>query len=251
MYRATHRNGMRVAVKVLHPELAEDPSVRRRFLREGYLANRIEHPGVVRILDDDEDDDGTAFIAMELLEGETLDAEWRRSAGRLPVARVVEVGRELLHVLVAAHGASVVHRDLKPENVFVTQGGQLKVFDFGLARLMDQPRTTPTGNALGTTEFMAPEQARGATEDVDARTDVYAVGAVMFTLLSGRYVHDTRNSLERMVTTATVRAPALRSAAPEVSEELGHVIDRALAFHREKRWPDAIAMCSALAEMGK
>ena len=248
VYEATHRNGMKVAVKVLHPEIAESPEARQRFLREGYIANRVAHPGVVRILDDDEDEDGTIFLAMELLAGRTLEEEWRAAGGRLPLARTLVVGRELLDVLVAAHAAGVVHRDLKPENAFVTDDGPLKVLDFGLARLADHPRTTPTGDAMGTAEFISPEQARGRTAEVDERTDVYAVGAILFTMLSGRHVHATKNPLERLVLAATRRAPAVRSAYPDRDDDLAHVIDIALSFDKAQRWSSAEAMRDALDE---
>jgi serine/threonine-protein kinase len=246
VYEGRHRNGMLVAVKVLHPEIAELPEARRRFLREGYIANRIEHPGVVRILDDDEDDDGTAFISMELLSGRTLEDEWRAGERRLGLARTAFLARAILEILEAAHAAEVVHRDVKPENVFVTDDGTVKVLDFGIARLLDHPRSTPTGDAMGTAEFMAPEQARGRAREADARADVYAVGAIMFALLTGRYVHDARNAMERLVLAATKPAPAIRSLLPDLSDDLAHVVDLALSFRREQRWANASLMREAL-----
>ncbi len=246
VYEATHRNGRAFAVKVLHPEIAEIAEARRRFLREGYIANRIEHAGVVQILDDDEDVDGTAFIAMELLTGHTLEDEWRDRGPRLGVRRTMHIARSVLDVLDAAHRANVVHRDLKPENVFLSGDQSLKVLDFGIARLLDHPRSTPTGDALGTAEFVAPEQARGHAKDVDARADLYAVGAMMFAFLTGRYVHDSKNPIERMIRAATQPAPALRSVLPELSDELADVVDLALSFKREERWASARAMQDAL-----
>ncbi|MBX3232373.1 MAG: serine/threonine protein kinase [Labilithrix sp.] len=249
VYEATHRNGMRVAVKVLHPEIATASDARSRFLREGYIANRIEHAGVVRILDDDEDEE-TTFLVMELLEGSTLADEWRAAGHRLGRARAVAIGAELLDVLVAAARANVVHRDLKPDNVFVVgPDRRLKVLDFGIARLLDQPRATPTGDALGAAEFVAPELARGRARDADARADVYAVGAMLFAFLTGRFVHDGKNPLERMIVTATTPAPAVRRFAPDLDEDLAHVVDVALSFDRELRWPSAAAMRAALMEM--
>jgi serine/threonine-protein kinase len=240
---------MLVAVKVLHREIAEVPEIRRRFLREGYIANRIAHPGVVRVLDDDEDGDGTAFITMDLLTGRTLEDERRRAAAhRVSLPTALAYARDLLAVLEAAHAANVIHRDLKPDNIFLTSSGALKVLDFGIARLVDQPRSTPTGDAIGTAEFVAPEQARGLSKDADPRADVYATGAILFTLLTGRFVHETKNPLERLVLAATQQAPSIRSILPALHEDVAHIIDHALSFKRDQRWQSARAMREAVDE---
>ncbi len=175
VYSATHRNKKKAAIKMLHPELSMDPDIRARFLREGYVANSVEHAGAVRVDDDDVAEDGAAFLVMELLEGETLQARHQRRGQRLPPAEAVGIIDPLLDVLVAAHAKGIVHRDLKPENVFLTQDGQVKVLDFGIARLRelrDTNAATRTGSLLGTPAFMAPEQARGRWDDVDERTDL-------------------------------------------------------------------------------
>src|SRR5215469_9584053 len=140
VYAATHRNGKRVAVKMLHPELSHDEEVKRRFLQEGYAANTIQHEGAVSVLDDDVAGDGSAFIVMELLEGETVEARWERSGRHLPVREVLAIVDQALEVLAAAHAKSVVHRDVKPENLFVTRAGVLKVLDFGIARVLEAQR---------------------------------------------------------------------------------------------------------------
>jgi serine/threonine-protein kinase len=191
VYRATHRNGNRVAVKILHPELSMSEDVRARFLREGYVANRVQHKGAVRVLDDDVDDD-VVFLVMELLEGETLEARWTRSGRHLLPDDVAHWATALLETLGAAHAQGIVHRDVKPENLFLTTDGDLKVLDFGIARLLDAKgaHVTRTGRLMGTPAFLPPEQALGYVHDVDARSDLFAVGATMFTLLAGRYVHE-------------------------------------------------------------
>src|SRR5580700_10802447 len=120
VYAATHRNGKRVAVKMLHEEFSHDPEVRNRFLQEGYAANTIQHEGAVSVLDDDLAPDGSAFIVMELLDGETVEQRWARSGERLPAREVLAVVEQLLDVLAAAHAKNVVHRDIKPENLFIT-----------------------------------------------------------------------------------------------------------------------------------
>jgi serine/threonine-protein kinase len=162
VYAATHRNQSRVAIKVLHPEVSLDADVTARFLREGYVANVIDHFGTVKVLDDDVTEDGAPFLVMELLEGETVDARWERKLQRLPISEVLAIGDQILDVLAAAHDKGVVHRDLKPENLFLTRNGELRVLDFGIARLREVSSETSTQTRaealLGTPAFMAPER---------------------------------------------------------------------------------------------
>jgi serine/threonine-protein kinase len=186
VYAATHRNGKLAAVKILHPSLAVDATVRARFLREGYAANKVGHPGAVSVLDDDTTEDGAVFLVMELLLGETIEARAARSGGRLEPAEVLSIADQLLSVLVAAHEQGVIHRDVKPENVFLTLDGSIKVLDFGIARLGEGTSnsvSTYTDSLMGTPAYMAPEQAAALWHEVDGRTDLWAVGAVMFKLL--------------------------------------------------------------------
>ena len=151
VYLAVHRNGHKVAIKMLHAEVSVDADLRARFVREGYAANAIDHRGVVRVLDDDETEDGSGFLVMELLDGETLAARTKR-AGRLPVREALALGHQLLDVVAAAHAKGVVHRDIKPENLFVTPDGVLKVLDFGIARMRavtsSDSEPTHTGRAM-------------------------------------------------------------------------------------------------------
>ena len=225
VYAATHRNGKRVAVKVLHAEMSHDDEVKQRFLQEGYAANTIQHEGAVSVLDDDVAADGSAFIVMELLEGETVERRWERSGQRLPAREVLAIVEQLLDVLAAAHAKNVVHRDIKPENLFITQVGQLKVLDFGIARVFEAQRgratTTRAGVVMGTPAFMAPEQARARWDEVDGRTDLWAVGATMFTLLSGRHVHEGVSGNEQLILSATTPAPSLASVEPDVPRGAG------------------------------
>ncbi|MCA9584011.1 MAG: protein kinase [Myxococcales bacterium] len=261
VYAATHRNGSKVALKVLHPQLSMLGDIRARFAREGYVANAVNHPGVVRVIDDDETEDGAVFLVMELLEGDTAEARARRFAGRLPVEEVVTIADGLLSVLAAAHDAGIVHRDIKPENVFLTNEGVVKVLDFGIARLraasigedMDvevasaMPHLrTRTGVTLGTPAFMPPEQALGRTDEVDALSDLWAVGATMFALLTGRIVHDVGTHMEIVIAAATAQARSVAAVAPDLPTGLVAVVDKALAFKREDRWPSAAAMLEAL-----
>jgi serine/threonine-protein kinase len=231
VFAACHRNGHRVALKILHPGLARHEDVRRRFLREGYVANQIDHPGVVRVIDDDEDDvENTVFLAMDLLEGETIEQRRERFGGRLPLVETLDYCERVLDVLAAAHEKGIVHRDIKPDNLFLAAGGVLKVLDFGIARLLDGTSATVSGEVLGTPEFMSPEQANGRVREIDARTDLWCVGAVFFTLLTGAEVHEATTRTEQLVYAATRPARPVESLAPWLEPGLAALVNRALAF---------------------
>jgi serine/threonine protein kinase len=247
VYAATHRNGSKVALKVLHTELASLPEIRARFLREGYVANQIPHPSVVRIIDDDDDDEErTVFLVIELLEGRSLEKHCEEAGGRLPVPQALAHADRVLDVLAVAHGKGIVHRDIKPENLFVTTAGELKVLDFGIARLLDGSGATATGQVLGTPDFMPPEQATGRYRDVDAQSDLWSVGALLFTLSSGQVVHPGRSGTEQLVLAATRPARPLRDVAGWVPKDVAQVVDRALSFEKAGRWRDAREMQEAL-----
>ena len=248
VYSAIHRNQKRVAVKMLLPELSGNDEVRQRFLREGYVANTVEHPGAVSVLDDDVTEDGIAFLVMELLEGETLEARWEHKSQRLDALEVLSWIDPLLDVLVAAHKKNIVHRDIKPENIFLTKDGKLKVLDFGIARIyeMSTRPTTRAGSILGTPAFMAPEQANAKWDEVDQRTDLWAVGATMFTLLSGKHVHEAGTGNDQLIRSATTPARSLATVTTGLPRSVIALVDRALAFERDHRWPDAATMQEAV-----
>jgi len=252
VYEATHRNQKRFAIKMLHAELSMRQDVRARFLREGYAANTVEHPGAVAVLDDDVADNGAAFLVMELLDGESVEHLWERHGRRISLSAALTIGHQLAEVLAAAHSKAIIHRDIKPANLFVTREGQLKVLDFGIARVRDAAvsaaQATGTGLVLGTPAFMAPEQALAKSEEIDARTDVWAAGATMFSLLAGRYVHDGDNAQQVLIRAATTPAPSLADVQPDVPRTAVELIDRALAFDRRQRWPSAEAMSRAIRE---
>jgi serine/threonine-protein kinase len=249
VYQATHRNGKKVAIKMLHPFIAAHADVRERFLREGYVANQVEHPGAVSVLDDDITADGAPFLVMELLEGDSVDAWMARAGGTLPLADVLAIADQTLDVLAAFHPVGVIHRDIKPGNLFVTKAGLVKVLDFGLARLRD-PRIggapTASGIVLGTAAYMPPEQAQGKSDQIDQRSDIFAVGAVMFRALSGRPVHDAKGATERLFQAMKERAPSLRAVAPHLPTWVVGVVDKALAFKKEERWSSANEMRGAV-----
>jgi serine/threonine-protein kinase len=254
VYAARHRNGARAAVKLMHPALSRHPEVRERFRREGYAANRVDHPNVVKVLDDDVvasgPDSGTAYLVMELLEGHSLQ-DRLEDGPPLGERDFLAIAGEVLEVLAVAHARGVVHRDLKPENLFllrVSAGdavpGQfrVKVLDFGLARLLDGQAITTYGLALGTPSFMSPEQAAGRLDEIDGRTDLFSLAATGFRLRSGRRIHEGANAVELVRKMATIAAPRLSTVAPDASAPYARVIDRALEFRREDRYENAAAM---------
>jgi serine/threonine-protein kinase len=246
VYAATHRNGKRGAVKMLHLELSTDPEARARFLREGYLANQVAHPGAVSVLDDDTAEDGSVFLVMEMLEGKSVaEVAEARPGGRLGLGEALRIVDQTLDVLVAAHAKGIVHRDLKPENLFLTTEGAIKVLDFGLARVLEAPgapKMTRTGMSMGTPAYMSPEQALGEWNRVDGRTDLWAVGASLFSLLTGRLVHEAPTLNQLLLKAMTQPAPAIRSVLPALPAEAANAVDRALAFDPRARWADAAAM---------
>jgi eukaryotic-like serine/threonine-protein kinase len=248
VYAATHRNSKRVAIKILHPELSVDDNARQRFLREGYAANQVGHRGAVAADDDGTTEDGVTFLVMELLEGETIEERSVRRGGTLEAREVLALMDQVLATLVAAHEKGIVHRDLKPENLFLTREGVVKVLDFGIARTRDTAGSSPsqTQGLMGTPSFMAPEQARGRWEDVDARTDLWAIGATLFTLLSGRFVHRAETANEVLVLAVTERAPSLAQVMPNIAPEVAELVDRALAYERELRFQSASEFRTAL-----
>jgi len=246
VYAATHRNGNRVAVKVLHRRFSGMPAERRRFAREGYFANKVEHPDVVRVLDEDVDDEGNPFLVMELLDGEPLVARWKAAGFRLPVPEALWIVDRLLGVLDAAHGHGIVHRDVKPDNLFLTACGGLKVLDFGIARLRGIGSGTMRGVVLGTPGFTAPEQARGEWDIVGARTDIWAVGATLFALLTGRLVHEEQQTAAHLLRVSMEPAPPVHQIASDVPDAVARIIDRALSFTPQLRFESAAEMRQAV-----
>jgi serine/threonine-protein kinase len=247
VYAAVHRNQNRVAIKMLHAEQSLNETVRTRFLREGYVANTVEHPGAVRIFDDGVADGG-AFLVMELLEGESLEDRRDRLGGRLPTADVLSLCDQLLDTLAAAHAKGIVHRDIKPDNLFLTTTGKLKVLDFGIARLreLSEAGGTAAGTFMGTPSFMSPEQARGRWGEVDARSDLWAVGATMFYLLTGRLVHDADSFVDQLTLAVREPAPSLASIDPGIPSVASEIVDRALAYGSLERFQDARSMQEAV-----
>jgi len=182
VYRAHDRKRReQVAVKLLADNLSADADLRRRFRREAELAERLSHPNVVEVLDSGETD-GRAYIVLEYVDGPNLAEELRR-AGPLEPTRVAELGAQAAAALAHAHAQGLVHRDVKPQNLLLAADGTLKVSDFGIARMVDGTQLTQAGTVLGTAAYLAPEQAAG--KETTGAADVYALGIVLYELLTG------------------------------------------------------------------
>ena len=177
-----------VALKILHDQYGEDEEYVERFRREARAVAQLSHPNIVTVIDRGEED-GKQFIVFELVDGENLK-ELVARGGPLPVRRALELGLEVGRALAFAHAQGLIHRDVKPQNVLLNGDGRAKVTDFGIVRSLDAVGQTETGTVLGTSHYIAPEQARG--ERVDAQTDVYSFGVVLYELLAGEVPYPGR-----------------------------------------------------------
>lgn len=249
VYRARHKNGSRVAIKILHRERIHDRQWVGRFEREARLANKVDHPAVVRVLDDGKTDDACPYLVSELIEGENLEEAREAEGGVLPWEDVLAVADVLLAVLEVAHEKGVLHRDIKPANVMRTPDGELRVLDFGLAREAGETRDGHTSYdaILGTVGYMAPEQAQGRWDLVDATTDLWSVAATILKLATGLDVHEADTPQTRLALAATRPAPPLASRGTTIEPAFATVIDRALAFTKSDRYRTAAAFRAALA----
>jgi len=250
VYSAETSSGASVAVKLMHEHLADKGSLRRRFIREAKILGQVDHPNAITVYDRGSASSGEAYFVMELLDGWEVETVWKKQDRQFPVEGALEVGVQGLDCLHAYHGADVLHRDLKPSNLFLTREGVVKLIDFGVARFRDRTsERTRAGTALGTPAYMAPEQAMGKVEILDARTDVYGFGAVLFTLLSGERVHEAETNDETLVMAATQPADSLAQHAPDVPAEVVQIVDRAVSWDPEDRFETADAMRAAIAEL--
>jgi serine/threonine-protein kinase len=252
VYEARHAKlGRRVAIKFLLPELAARAEILRRFENEAVAAGGLEHPNLVAVIDLGGAADGSPYLVMEFLQGEDC-ARLVRHVGALPVARAVNIVLQACRGVAVAHDAGIVHRDLKPENLFLTDvgdgGDQIKVLDFGIAKLrpVDGQAATRTGSTFGTTHYMSPEQARGASE-VDARTDVWSMGVVLYELLSGRKPFDAEQPLNVVHQILNATPPPLATARPGLPRGLVAAVERALRKDADARFPSIRALATALA----
>jgi serine/threonine-protein kinase len=245
--------GRRAAVKLLHSTFSNNADVVTRFFNEARSATQISDPGIVQIFDFGHSTEGHAYIAMELLDGEALDERLHR-LGRLRVQEAVRIMRQVASSLGAAHARGIVHRDLKPENIFLVRdpevpgGERAKILDFGIAKLLgDQPGQlkTQTNAVMGTPVYMSPEQCRGSG-GVDARSDVYSLGCMLFTLIAGTPPFNGEGPGDLLVAHLTKPAPRVTSIAPHAPINVDVLIARCMEKDPAARFQNATELASAL-----
>jgi serine/threonine protein kinase len=240
----------RVALKVLHQHFTEDDQYVERFRREARAVASLSHPNIVTILDRGEDE-GRQFLVFELVEGRTLK-EILDEEGRLPVARALEIAIQVARGLGFAHEHGLVHRDVKPQNVILNGDGRAKVTDFGIARSLDVQGVTQSGAVLGTSNYIAPEQASG--RPVDRTTDVYSLGVVLFELLTGEVPFPGESFVAVAMQHVSEPPPSVLEVRPDVPIRVARAVDRALEKDPAERFPtmDAFAaeLQACLAELG-
>lgn len=239
VYEAVHHNGHRVAIKISRKGI--DPEMVARFVMEGRTANRIDHPNVVRVLDEGMTDRGVPYLVMELLHGETL-AERLNRQGPVGVDEALRIAHQILDVLEVAHAAGIVHRDIKPDNVMITRDGTVKLLDFGIAR--DTMRLTQTvdGSVMGTFDYMPSEQAMGDRKTTGPRTDLWSVGALLFTALTNTPPRQRAGFKGNFLEVAARRLPPVQTMAPQIPAPLARALDHALAHDVTDRVATARAM---------
>jgi serine/threonine-protein kinase len=248
VFLARHRRlpGKQVAVKVLHNSASLNPELYARFRREAEIASQLGHPNIVQVLDFDTLQDGAPFLVMEYLRGESL--EQRLTHGPLPIHEALSITRQICSALQAAHRAGVVHRDLKPANVFLVptdSGGvvaeQVKLLDFGISKMLDsQTLQTQETVLIGTPQYMAPEQALGKNSEVDARTDIFALGCIVYELLSGSppFAGDGGSLVQVIFRIVHGQPEPLASLCPGLPSEVLRAVEKALAKSPQERYPD-------------
>lgn len=247
----------RVALKMLSPDLVESDENVRRFEHEAWAASSLNHPNILTIYDVGRHD-GRSFIASEFVEGEVLR---RKLPGPLDVPSVLDIAIQTAAGLKAAHAAGILHRDIKPENLIIRQDGLLKIVDFGLAQITDRRaawgnryqdeagNVTRPGTVLGTTKYMSPEQARGLA--VDARTDLFSLGAVIYEMLAGKSPFEGATDSDRIAAILLRDPPPLAQAAPDAPRELIRIVERAISKNEEARYPSAAELLADLQKIQK
>ena len=231
-----------VAVKVLHAAISDQPDQIERFRREARAVAQLSHPNIVAVIDAGEDA-GHPYIVFEFVDGETLKDRIDRME-RLPVDEAAAYAIEIGRGLAAAHARRLVHRDVKPQNVLIDREGRGKVTDFGIALSLESDGLTKTGRVLGTTDYVSPEQAMG--KDVDARSDIYSLGVLLYEMLTGRVPFEAETLVGVAMKHVNQPMPDVQVSRPEVSSALAAVIERSTQKDPKDRYPDMAAMLREL-----
>src|ERR1700761_1396960 len=223
-----------VAVKLMHREMSEQPDQLERFRQEARSVAKISHPNVVSVIDAGEDG-GYPYIVFEYVEGETLKARINR-VGALDVQESLAYAIEVARGLTVAHARNMVHRDIKPQNVLIDAEGRAKLTDFGISRQLEKEGMTATGRVLGTTDYVAPEQAMG--RGADQRSDIYSLGVVLFEMLTGRVPFSADSQVGVAMKHVNEELPDVQADRPELSAATALVVERATAKDPTKRYAD-------------
>jgi serine/threonine-protein kinase len=237
VFRATDSTGSRAAVKIVKAELARDQIFRRRFEREAKVAQRVDHPHVVPVIETGEHE-GLPYLAQVFIDGGSLEDRIKRE-GTLPLADAVRICSAVASGLDALHVEGLIHRDVKPANILLDDAGTPFIADFGLAKDRDASVLTKAGQALGSMDYMAPEQIRG--EEVSAQTDVYALGCVMFECLTGRPPFADRQGMRILWAHLQEDPPDVMATRDDLPADVGWALSRALQKEPEERPPTATA----------
>jgi len=231
-----------VALKFLPPDLTRDPEAKQRFVHEAKAASSLDHPNICNVHEIDETSEGQIFISMAYYEGETLKKMIER--GPLEISDAVEIASQVARGLAKAHEHGIVHRDIKPANIIITADGIAKIVDFGLAKLSGQTLLTKTGTTLGTAAYMSPEQARN--EAVDARTDIWSLGIVLYEMITGRRPFASAYEQAMVYSILNTDPKPLRALRPHVPEALEKIARRAMAKDPKDRYKNASELLSDL-----
>ncbi len=246
VYLARHeQTGRSVAVKVLSPALSRERGFVERFRREIEALKRLKSEHIVELYESGQEGE-LHYYVMEYVEGETLSQRLRRER-RLPWKQVVEIALQICSALKAAHNAGVVHRDLKPSNIILTPDGRVKLTDFGIAQIFAASKLTVTGSIVGTPEFMSPEQAEGRR--ATKRSDLYSLGVLMYTMLTGRPPFVGRTTLDVIRKHRFGRFDRISAVVPDVPRRLEQIVDQLLEKDPDKRFPDAYVVSLRLREV--
>src|SRR3954465_175431 len=232
----------RVAIKLMHREIASDSDQLERFRREARSVAQFSHPHIVGVIDAGEDD-GRPYIVFEYVEGETLTARIGR-VGRLPIDEAAAYAIEIARALGAAHARGIVPRDIKPQNVLIDEGGPAKVTEFVIARSLDEEGLTADGRVLGTTDYVSPEQALG--DQVTGQTDIYSLGVVLYEMLTGDVPFHGENQVSVAMKHVREDLPDVAVRRPEISASLGSVLDRMTDKDLSRRYGAAQSLVTDL-----